>query len=105
MICRPFTFGGTGDGLPDGIMKYLEGRDIVVLADNDSGGKAHAERKASLAHSIARSVKVVHFPELPPKADVSDFLQCATAADLKKRVIETTLWEPQPTGTQAGARR
>jgi len=91
-----FTFGGTGDGLPDGIEVYLKDRDIIILADNDPAGITHAERKALLAQPVARSVKVIHFPELPAKADVSDFLVTATVADLEKRVADSAPWERQP---------
>src|SRR5262249_22241592 len=45
-----FTFGGTGDGLPVEAADYLKGRQVVILADNDDGGRAHAEKKAALAH-------------------------------------------------------
>jgi hypothetical protein len=70
-----FTFGGTGDGLPSGIEDYLTDRHFVILADNDEPGRAHAEKKAALAHAAgAASIKIVHFPELPPKNDVSDFV-------------------------------
>jgi putative DNA primase/helicase len=41
-----FTFGGTGDGLPDEIASYLRGRRLVILSDNDSGGRHHAQQKA-----------------------------------------------------------
>jgi hypothetical protein len=70
-----FTFGGVGDGLPDGIDHYLKDRRIVILADNDQPGRDHAEKKAALAHTAgAASIKVVHFPDLPEKGDVSDFI-------------------------------
>ena len=36
---RATTFGGTGDGLPDGCAAYFAGRNVVVLADNDTGGR------------------------------------------------------------------
>ncbi len=42
------TFGGTGDGLPKGCAAYFAGRNVVVLADNDTGGRQHAEKKAAL---------------------------------------------------------
>lgn len=70
-----FTFGGAGDGLPDGIDSYLKNRRLVILADNDEPGRAHAEKKATIAHAAgAATIKIVHFPELPSKGDVSDFI-------------------------------
>lgn len=91
-----FTFGGTGDGLPDGIEHYLTGRPLVILAHNDEGGRAHAEKKAALAHSAgATSIKVVHFRELPEKGDVFDFMaNGGTAGELIARIDATPLWLP-----------
>jgi putative DNA primase/helicase len=91
-----FTFGGTGDGLPDGIEHYLTGRHLVILADNDEGGRAHAEKKAALAHSAgATSIKVVHFRELPEKGDVFDFMaNGATVERLISRIDAAPLWGP-----------
>ncbi len=90
-----FTFGGTGDGLPPDIDRYLEGRDIVILADNDVGGRKHAIKKAQRAHSAsAASVRIVEFPELSEKGDVSDFLKTGSVGDLEQRVLQTKLCVP-----------
>jgi hypothetical protein len=43
------TFGGVGDGLPENASKFLAGRHVVILADNDKPGRDHAEKKAALA--------------------------------------------------------
>jgi putative DNA primase/helicase len=93
---QAFTFGGTGDGLPDGIDGYLAGRHLVILADNDDPGRAHAEKKAERAHAAgAASIRIVHFPELPPKADVSDFINAGGDVDgLVARVDAAPLWQP-----------
>jgi putative DNA primase/helicase len=90
-----FTFGGTGDGLPPNIDRYLEGREIIILADNDIGGKMHAIKKAERAHAAgAAAVRLVDFPELPVKGDVSDFLEVGNIKDLEDRVRQTVLWKP-----------
>src|SRR6185312_9543858 len=70
------TFGGVGDGLPDGVGHYLKDRRVLILADNHELGRAHAEEKARIAHEAgAASVRIIHFPELPPKQDVSYFIE------------------------------
>lgn len=89
-----FTFGGTGDGLPEGISQYLEGRHVVILADNDVSGRKHAIKKAQLASGIAARVKVVRFPELPRGGDVSDFLFENSREALERLVAETLDWMP-----------
>jgi len=81
------TFGGTGDGLPAGCESFFAGRNVIILADNDEGGRAHAENKAALIHSVAQSVRIVHFPELPEKGDVSDWIELGNELDdLQRRV-------------------
>lgn len=54
--------------------KYFADRDVVVLADNDERGRAHAEQVASILIGVALSVRVIHLPGLPEKGDVTDWL-------------------------------
>ena len=91
-----FTFGGTGDGLPVEAANYLKGRCVVILADNGDGGRTHAEKKAALARKTgATSVRVVHFPELPPEGDVSDFIEAGgTIEQLYERIDAAPEWVP-----------
>jgi hypothetical protein len=92
---RATTFGGTGDGLPDGCAAYFAGHNVVVLADNDEGGRQHAERKAALIAPTAASVRVLHFPELAEKADVSDWIAAGHSADdLRERADAAPVWLP-----------
>lgn len=54
--------------------QYLEGKDVVIIPDNDLTGKKHANKVAASLIGIARSVKIVELPGLPDKGDVSDWL-------------------------------
>src|SRR5665213_2135426 len=91
-----FTFGGTGDGLPAGCEEYVRGRHVVVLVDNDEAGRDHAEEKAALAATVAASVKVIHFPEIANKQDVSDWIDAGhTFDELKARVEGAEIWRPE----------
>jgi len=54
--------------------QYLAGRKVVVLPDNDEPGRDHAQRVAASLRGVAASVKVLALPGLPPKGDVSDWL-------------------------------
>ena len=89
-----FTFGGVGDGLPAGIEHYLTDRHVVIPADNDDPGRKHAEKKAELAERAkAASIRIVHFPELPAKGDVSDFIvNGGTVEELDARINAAPLW-------------
>jgi putative DNA primase/helicase len=84
-----FTFGGTGDGLPQGGEQFVIGRHVIVVADNDKPGREHAEKKAKLASTVAASVTVIHFPELQEHGDVSDWLIDHSFDDLKALVGAT----------------
>jgi hypothetical protein len=69
-----FTFGGVGDGLTTAVRErlpqYIEGRDVVILADDDEPGRKHARDKAAFAHGKAKSVRIVKFDGFK---DVSDW--------------------------------
>lgn len=53
---------------------FLQGRDVVILPDNDDEGRAHAEQVRESLEGIAASVRVLELPNLPAKGDVSDWL-------------------------------
>ncbi|MGD9714341.1 MAG: AAA family ATPase, partial [Thermomicrobiales bacterium] len=97
-----FTFGGTGDGLPDGVLEYVRNRHVVVLADNDASGRKHAARKVELAQRAAASIKVVGFEDLPAGGDVSDFLKANSAETLQERVDQTPFWRESERKNSAG---
>lgn len=90
-----FTFGGTGDGLPAGCEQYVSGRNVVILADNDEPGREHAEKKAALIHGTAASVRIVEFPDVADKGDVSDWVAAGhTAEELTARANTAPEWLP-----------
>ena len=92
-----FCFGGCGDGLPDFDVSILAGRHVVILADNDDAGRAHAERKAARIHKTAGSVRVVHFADLSVRGDVSDWIEAGNTVEaLRLRVGATPAWTSSP---------
>jgi hypothetical protein len=81
-----FTFGGAGD-VPEGCEQFVRDRAIVVLADNDEPGRRWADKISTLFAATAASVRVVHFPELPERSDVSDWFEGGgTVAALLERI-------------------
>lgn len=72
----------------------LEGRSVVILADNDRDGRAHAELVARSLDGKAKSVKVLELPGVSEGGDVSDFLDAGgTAEDLEQLAQEAPEWE------------
>jgi putative DNA primase/helicase len=86
--------GGGGNWRPE-FGTFLQGRHICVLPDNDEQGRKHATAVAQSCYGIAKSVRIVTFPELPEKGDVSDwFMQGHTADDLLELARHTPVWKP-----------
>jgi hypothetical protein len=90
-----FTFGGASD-VWEGSESILTGRHVIVSSDNDEPGLKSAAQTVELAAKVASRVQVVHFPELPEKKDVSDWLEDyrGTVDKLWRRVEDA---KPQPT--------
>jgi hypothetical protein len=100
------TFGGTGDGAPPELANYCVGRNVIILADNDQGGRDHAERKAALVAQSANQVRIVSFPELLEKEDVSDWIALGhTADDLRTRAARAPRWRGDGVEPKATAKR
>jgi hypothetical protein len=72
--------------------EHLRGRHVVLLADNDRVGNAHAQAVAKSVAQHVRSLKLISFPELPEHADVSDFLRNHTREDLERRIRQARAW-------------
>lgn len=76
-------------------LPYFTDRDCVILSDNDPGGQQHAQKVAAILKPVARSIKVLNLPGLPPKGDVSVwFDQGHDLQELDQLVSEAPLWEP-----------
>jgi hypothetical protein len=76
--------------------KTLEGKNIVILPDNDEPGRKHAAKVARMIHGIAKSVKVIELPGLPEKGDVSDWIEAGgTAEVLQKMIDQGDVWMPE----------
>jgi len=73
----------------------LQGRDVVILPDNDEPGRRHGLQVARSLQDVARTVKIVELSDLPVKGDISDWL-CAgnTISQLVELAGCTTPWQP-----------
>lgn len=68
----------------------LRGRRVVILPDNDDAGRRHGEKVARSLIGLAASVKIVELPDLPPKGDVSDYLDAGNTAEALRDLINST---------------
>lgn len=80
----------------------LKGREVVALQDNDNTGDTHVQVVARGLQGVARSVKVLALPDLPPGGDVSDWLGAGgTAEQLEALADAAPEWAQTHTNTTA----
>lgn len=75
----------------------LHEANVVILPDNDTTGREHAETVAERLHGVASSVRIVELPGLPAKGDVSDWIAAGgTAEELRLLSGAAALFVPPP---------
>nr|MDQ3820087.1 AAA family ATPase [Acidobacteriota bacterium] len=80
----------------------LRDRHVIILPDNDDPGRKHAQTVASSLYGIAKSVRILELPDLPPKGDVSDWLDGGrTLEQLKTLANDAPLWKPESSQRKA----
>lgn len=96
--CNPM---GAGKWRPE-YSAHFRGRAVVVLADNDPAGRKHAASVCAALHGVAASVRLLDLPGLPPKGDVSDWLDAGGATeDLGTLAHAAPEWDPATEATGA----
>ena len=63
---------------------------VVILPDHDASGRAHADTVARSCHTAGLTVKIVILPDLPPKGDVSDWLDREGTVEQLNALVEAT---------------
>jgi P4 family phage/plasmid primase-like protien len=82
--------GGAGKWL-DRYSDYLTGMHVVILADNDEEGRSHADKVQRSLEGKAESVAILDLPGLPPKGDVSDYLDAGATKDALVKLIKSAI--------------
>jgi RecA-family ATPase len=95
-LCATCNTGGAGKW-KDEYSKYLSGKHVSILPDNDGPGIAHANQVAASVKPVAASVKVVMLPGLPEKGDIVDWLETQenNKETLLSLISAAPIWEPQ----------
>ncbi len=71
----PATTAGAAGQWDDEHSKYLAGKQVVILFDNDQDGREDAIQRARSLLGVARAIKIVELPDLPDKGDISDWIE------------------------------
>jgi 5S rRNA maturation endonuclease (ribonuclease M5) len=93
-IMATTNFDGAGHWDPL-YSRYFAGKDVAIFPDFDDPGRHHAATVAASVYDYAASVKVVELPGLPPKGDISDYLEAHGANDLIEEIQKAPLWVPK----------
>ena len=83
------TSGSTSSWRPE-FRAHYTGADVVVIPDNDAPGRKYAEAVAQDLLQVAKSVKVVHLPDLPEGGDLTDWLDSGHTPEEFFTVVEET---------------
>ena len=74
---------------------YMKDADVVIIPDNDEAGRNHSEDVAASLVGIAGRTRIVTLPHLPPKGDLSDWIDAGgTAEQLWALVEKAPEWSP-----------
>ena len=84
------SHGGAKKWSPS-LNKWFEGRNVIILPDNDEPGQQHAPIVAEHLFGTASRLKVVNLSGLPDKGDVVDYLE---AHDRQSLLAEVKAAEP-----------
>jgi hypothetical protein len=82
--CNPM---GAGKWRPDYDV-HFHGKKVVILPDNDTPGEDHGHEVARHLFPVAVATKIINLPNLPPKGDVSDWIQAGGNKKELARIIE-----------------
>lgn len=75
--------------------KFLTGKTVVILPDNDNAGHKHALQVANSLYGIAGEIVILKLPNLKPKGDVTDYFQNGgTVDELTDLISKAESWQP-----------
>lgn len=96
-VDRLWSLGIPATTNPQGAGKWREeynhslaGKRVVIVPDNDEIGEQHTRQVARSLLPVAASVKIVRLPDLPPKGDVSDWLNAGHSKNELTEIVEAT---------------
>lgn len=82
------SHSGEGKNWPREINQHFANWDIIILPDNDDAGELYAKSVAVNLAFIARRIRIVRLPGLPPKGDLTDWIEGGGTRDQLLKLIE-----------------
>jgi hypothetical protein len=76
--------------------KYFQGKQVVIIPDNDQAGADHAKQVATDLAGHAAMARILHLPGLPEKGDLTDFLNGDGTIEEVARLVRELLDQPEP---------
>lgn len=93
--CNPEGASGAGSAYSAERWQPLTRAHVTILPDNDEPGMKHAIRIAEVLYPLAASVRIVKLPDLPPKEDVTYWVEAGhTLEELQALVTTSPIWTP-----------
>lgn len=78
-LCQPAVSGANGAAKwEDHYTQALQGKKVMIIPDNDQPGRAYAVKAATALKGTAKSIHIMNlaeiWPEIPEKADITDYI-------------------------------
>ena len=91
--------GGAGKWRPEdaGQLRDAGITRVDITPHNDPPGRDHAAQVAASCHAAGLKVRIVELPDVPPKGDVSDYLDCHDAGALRQLLRDAEPYVPDTT--------
>jgi hypothetical protein len=80
--------------------EFLPGADVVLVPDADDAGAKHIQQVGAALNGIAKRIRVLMLPNLPPKGDIVDWVKAGGMREALDGLIERAPdWQPLKTET------
>jgi Protein of unknown function (DUF3631) len=79
--------GGAGKWRPE-LNQHFRGADVILIPDADEAGHRHVHLVGAALAGVAQRIRVLMLPGLPPKGDVSDWIEAGGTADRFWELVE-----------------
>jgi hypothetical protein len=90
---------------PDDLTSFFKNADAVVLPDNDEPGTKHAALVLAKLQGVAKRVRILQLPGLPPKGDVANWIEVGGTLEQLYSLVETDSCDDKSTGGQDPRKR